>query len=112
MASLTVISWRDIPSQIVVKRGRETAKLMLSHRFQEAIDRAAMRAGKTSSASYIADWARSEARSVGDDLQAEAAAEAERIEARYSEDDLLRLIRAHGVDDTKAAPSTPAAGDA
>jgi hypothetical protein len=28
MPSLTVISWRDIPSQIVVKRGRETAKLM------------------------------------------------------------------------------------
>jgi hypothetical protein len=112
MTSLTVISWRDIPSQIVVKRGRETAKLMLSHRFQEAIDRAAMRAGKTSSASYIADWARSDARAVGDDLQAEAATEAAHLEARYSDDDLLRLIRAHGIDDTKAAPYAPAAGEA
>jgi Virulence factor len=104
MASLTVISWRDIPSQIVVKRGRETAKLMLSHRFQEAVDRAAMRAGKTGSDAYIADWKRSDARSCGEDLQAEAAAEAEAssIEARYSDDDLLRLIRAHGVDETKA----------
>jgi Virulence factor len=111
MASLTVISWRDIPSQIAVKRGRETAKLMLSHRFQEAVDRAAMRAGKTSSAAYIADWTRSGARAVGDDLQAEAAAEAARIEAGYSDEDLLRLIRAHGVDDTKSAPSAPAAGD-
>ena len=112
MASLTVISWRDIPSQIVVKRGRETAKVMLSHRFQEAVDRAAMRAGKTGSEAYIADWARSDARSCGDDLQAEAAAEAERIEAQYSDDDLLRLIRSHGVDDTKAAPYAPTAGEA
>jgi Virulence factor len=103
MPSLTLISWRDIPSQIVVKRGRETAKVMLSHRFQEAVDRAAMRAGKTGSDAYIADWKRSDARSCGDDLQAEAAAEAARIEGRYNDDDLLRLIRAHGVDETKAA---------
>ena len=48
MASLTIISWRDIPAQVVVKRGRETAKVQLSPRFQEAVDRAAMRAGKGS----------------------------------------------------------------
>ena len=41
MASLTIISWRDIPAQVVVKRGRETAKVQLSARFQEAVDRAA-----------------------------------------------------------------------
>lgn len=103
MASLTVIAWRDIPSQVVVKRGRETAKAMLSHRFQEAVDRAAMRAGKTGSEAYIADWTRSDPRPCGDDLHAEAAAEAARIEARYGDDDLLRLIRAHGVDESKAA---------
>ena len=45
MASLIIISWRDIPAQVVVKRGRETAKVQLSQRFQEAVDRAAMRAG-------------------------------------------------------------------
>src|SRR2546421_5060756 len=27
MASLTIISWRDIPAQVVVRRGRETAKV-------------------------------------------------------------------------------------
>jgi hypothetical protein len=96
-----VIGWRDIPSQVVVKRGRETAKRMLSQRFQEAVDRAAMRAGKTGSDAYIADWTRSEPRPCGEDLEAEARAEAERIEARYSDDDLLRLIRAHGVDESK-----------
>ena len=38
MAKLIVISWRDIPAQVVVKRGRETGKVQLSHRFQEAVD--------------------------------------------------------------------------
>ena len=43
MAKLIVISWRDVPAQVLVKLGRETAKVQLSHRFQEAVDRAAMR---------------------------------------------------------------------
>ena len=61
MASLIIISWRDIPAQVVVKRGRETAKVQLSTRFQEAVDRAAMRAGNGSSDAYLADWKRSDA---------------------------------------------------
>ena len=98
MGSLIVISWRDIPAQVIVKRGREAAKVQLSPRFQEAVDRAAMRAGKGSSDAYLADWARSPPRSCGDDLQAEASAEAERLEAKYSDEDLELLIRAKGID--------------
>ncbi len=116
MAKLIVISWRDIPAQVVVKQGRETGKVQLSHRFQEAVDRAAMRAGKASSVDYLADWKRSDPRRCGDDIQAEATAEAALIEARYSDDDLLRLIRAHGVDETlgstPAAPAPAVAGEA
>jgi hypothetical protein len=97
MATLTVISWRDIPAQVVVKRGRETAKVQLSARFQEAVDRAAMRAGKGSSDAYLADWKRSEGRPCGDDIQGEAAAEAARIEARFSDENLEALIRAKGL---------------
>jgi hypothetical protein len=97
MASLTIISWRDIPAQVVVKRGRETAKVQLSARFQEAVDRAAMRAGRGSSDAYIADWKRSAARPCGEDLQAEAAAEAARIEARYTDEALEALIKAKGL---------------
>ena len=104
MAKLILISWRDIPSQIVVKRGREAAKVQLSHRFQEAIDRAAMRAGKAGSDAYLADWKRSEPVACGDDMQAAAQTEADRLEAQYSDDDLLRLIRAHGVDDSNPTP--------
>jgi hypothetical protein len=97
MASLTVISWRDIPAQVVVKRGRETAKVQLSARFQEAVDRAAMRAGKGTSDAYLADWKRSEARPCGEDLKAEAQAEAARLEARFSDEALEALIRAKGL---------------
>ena len=105
MAKLIVISWRDLPAQVVVKRGRETGKVQLSHRFQEAVDRAAMRAGKASAGDYLADWKRSDPKECGDDIQAEANAEAARIEAMYSDDDILPIIRAHGVDTTLASPT-------
>ena len=97
MPALTIISWRDIPAQVIVKRGRESAKVQLSARFQEAVDRAAMRAGKGASDAYLADWKRSEPRPCGEDIQAEAAAEAARIEARFSDADLEALIRAKGL---------------
>ena len=105
MASLTIISWRDIPAQVVVRRGRETAKVQLSPRFQEAVDRAAMRAGRGSSNAYLADWKRSEPRPCSDDIQAEAAAEAARIEARFSDEQLKELVRAKGLAAGSAAGS-------
>jgi hypothetical protein len=108
MASLIVISWRDIPAQVIVKRGREAAKVQLSPRFQDAVDRAAMRAGKGSSDAYLADWQRSAPRPCGEDLQAEASAEAARLEAKFTDQDLERLIRAKGVDGTAGAASTTA----
>jgi hypothetical protein len=97
MASLIIISWRDIPAQVLVKRGRETAKVQLSARFQEAVDRAAMRAGKGSSDAYLADWKRSDPKPCGEDLKAEAAAAAARLEAAFSDADLEVLIRAKGL---------------
>ena len=97
MASLSVIYWRDIPAQVIVRHGRTTAKVQLSARFQEAVDRAAMRAGRGSSDAYLADWKRGEARPCGDDLQAEAAAEAARIEAAYTDEALETLIRSKGL---------------
>ena len=42
----------------------------------------------------------------------EANAEAARIEARYSDEDLLRIIRAHGVDDTLPTPTVISADEA
>ena len=106
MASLIIISWRDIPAQVLVKQGRDTAKVQLTHRFQEAVDRAAMRAGKGSSDAYLADWKRSAPRAVSGDLVALANEEAARLEARYSDEDLERLIRAHGLEADPQATGT------
>jgi hypothetical protein len=110
MAQLIIISWRDIPAQVIAKRGREVAKIQLSHRFQEAVDRAAMRAGKGSSDAYLADWKRSAPAVCDDNLEAVASAAAAEIEARYTDEDLDRIIRAKGNDERLApavAPSDP-----
>ena len=107
MASLIVISWRDIPAQVVGRKGRETAKAQLTARFQEAVDRAAMRAGRGSSDAYLADWKRSPPRPCSDDIAAEVAAEAARLEARYTDEYLERLVKSKGVD-----PDAPSAGAA
>jgi hypothetical protein len=103
MAKLIVISWRDIPSQVLVRKGRATEKVLLSHRFQEAIDRAAMRAGKASSEQYLADWRRADPVVVTGDSKVLANEHAKRIEDDYSDERLLELIRAHGVDSSASA---------
>jgi len=95
-AKLITVYWRDIPAQVIAKKGRESAKAMLSARFQEAIDRAAMRAGRGSTDAYLADWRR-EPRPCGDDLQAEADAAVQALEAEFSDEDLDALAKARGV---------------
>ena len=81
---------------MVAKAGRETAKVQLSGRFQQAIDAAAMRAGLIGTDAYLAEWRR-ESRPCGDDLRAEADDEAQRLEAAYSDEDLDHLARTGGV---------------
>lgn len=103
MAHLIIISWRDIPAQVIGRKGRETAKAQLSPRFQEAVDRAAMRAGRGTSNAYLADWQRSPPRPCSDDIAAEVAAEAARIEAQYSDEHLEQMVRSKGLNPDAAA---------
>jgi hypothetical protein len=56
MARITVVYWRDIPAQVIAGTGRRAAKVQLSERFEQAIDRAAMRSGAAGSDDYLADW--------------------------------------------------------
>ncbi len=98
MADLIIVSWRDIPAQIIVKKGRTTARRELSLRFTEAIDMAAMRSGAAATDAYLAEWKRSDPRPVGDDLEAEADAAAAQIEADYPHERLVALVKAHGVE--------------
>jgi Virulence factor len=95
----TLIYWRDIPSQVIVQRGRQREKAQLSARFQEAIDRAAMRAGKGSSDAYLSEWRRvTEPLDRVDDLGGFVASEVERLESEYSDERLATMIRNHGAD--------------
>lgn len=97
MAQLIKISWRDIPAQVIAKQGRKKVKVVLSDRFQKAIDRAAMKAGRMGSEEYLDDWQRTYQDCIGD-LEELANAEAERLEAQYSNDRLEQLVKNRGVD--------------
>jgi len=93
---LTVIRWRDIPMQVVARGGTGTARALLPERFQEAVDAAAMVAGLIGSDDYTAQMAM-DRRPCGEDLKAEVKAEAERIEAEWTDEVLRAAIRASGI---------------
>ena len=98
MVKKVVVLWRDIPSQVIVQRGRRREKVLLSARFQEAIDRAAMRAGKGGSAAYLEEWRReTTAMDTDGELREVALAEAGRFEQAFTRERLDALIRSHGV---------------
>lgn len=98
MAKLTVVYWRDIPAQVIVKAGRQTAKRQLSERFEQAIDRAAMRAKLRDTDSYLAEWRRAAPVECGDDLEHAADEAAQRLETEYDEARLAALVSAGGLD--------------
>ncbi len=106
MPELIKIYWRDIPSQVTAKAGRKTAKVMLPARFQEAIDRAAMRAGKGSSDAYLEDWRRDRS-PCNSELQAVADSAAEELLAYYNDTYLEALVKAKGVADNVSADIKP-----
>lgn len=91
------IFWRDIPSQVQIKRGRERGKYLLEHRFQAAIDRAAMRAGKGGSDAYLEEWRRV-TNSVESDLSAQdlAVQIGKAIESKVTDEMLASWVKNKG----------------
>src|SRR3954453_20626859 len=98
MASLITIWWRDIPMQVIARDRRQAHKVVLHPRFQVAVDRAAVKAGKKAASDYIEEMRR-DARECGDDLESEANTEAERLERHYTKEVLNRLVQSGGVDE-------------
>jgi hypothetical protein len=93
-----LVYWRDIPAQVLVKRGRVRGKAILSHRFQAAIDRAAMRAGKGGSEEYLADWRRETSAVEADGSPQSIADElANEIEQRFTDEDIKALVKSKGI---------------
>jgi hypothetical protein len=96
MAKLTIMYWRDIPSQVIAQEGRTRHSVMLSQRFQEAIDSAAIYAGKTEAGAYMDHW-RKDVLECGDNLQEEAEKKAGELEAAFSDQQLRLLIKSKGL---------------
>ena len=113
MARITLVSWRDIPAQVIAGSGRRAAKRVLSERFEQAIDRCAMKVGARDSDAYLAEWRRGAPYEVEAESDAAAAeAEAARLEADYDAARLAALIAAEGREAGAAAPTDPPRGGA
>lgn len=98
MADLIVVYWRDIPAQVIVKKGRKRAKRELPLRFTEAIDMCAMRVGARDTDAYLAEWRRGEPVAVGDELEDEADKALAEIEGTFPDERLKALVKAGGHD--------------
>jgi hypothetical protein len=94
-AVVVTILWRDIPAQVNGQAGRDRHQVVLSNKFQRAIDRAKRKADIYTAEEDIAQWRRITIDCDGD-VAAAADAEAERIEREYSREYLGKLAYAGG----------------
>ena len=96
MVEVVVVYWRDIPAQVIVGKGRSGAKRKLTERFEQAIDRCAMKIGAKDADAYLAEWRKAPPYEV-DGAQDEVADKiAAQIEADYDTERLKTLINAEG----------------
>lgn len=96
MPEVTIVYWRDIPAQVIVGKGRRGSKRQLSERFEQAIDRAAMKVNAKDSDAYLAEWRRAAPFEVEGDPDVVADAEAARLEAEFDQDRIKALIANDG----------------
>ncbi|MEZ5779466.1 MAG: virulence factor [Paracoccaceae bacterium] len=96
MAEVTIVYWRDIPAQVIVGKGRRGAKKPLPERFEQAIDRCAMKIGARETDAYLAEWRKAPAIEVaGEDMEV-AESEARRLDTEYDNERLKALIANDG----------------
>ncbi|MGK7653105.1 virulence factor [Roseovarius sp. B08] len=96
MVDVTVVYWRDIPAQVIVGKGRRGSKRPLPERFEQAIDRTAMKVGAEDTEAYLAEWRKAAPYEVEGDADAVAEAEAARLDAEYDQDRIKQLIANDG----------------
>ncbi|MGL4236213.1 virulence factor [Tabrizicola sp.] len=96
MAEVTVVFWRDIPAQVIVGKGRRGSKVQLSERFEQAIDRCAMKVGARDTDSYLAEWRKAVVAEVEGEPDDIAKSEAARLEAEFDTARLKALIDQDG----------------
>lgn len=96
MPDVTIVYWRDIPAQVIVGKGRRGSKRQLAERFEQAIDRAAMKVNAKDADAYLAEWRKASPYTLEGDPDEIATSEAERIEVEYDTDRLKALIANDG----------------
>ncbi|WP_299928420.1 virulence factor [uncultured Pelagimonas sp.] len=96
MPDITIVYWRDIPAQVIVGKGRRAAKVQLPERFEQAIDRAAMKGGQIDTDAYLAEWRKVPSGSQDGDQTEVAATEATRLDTEYDQERLKTLIANDG----------------
>ncbi len=95
-AQRIIVYWRDIPAQVIVRRGRVAEKRELPEQFIKAIDASAMAAGAKDSDAYLAEWRRGETEACSGALSAEADAAVASIVSAYDMDRLKSMIKNGG----------------
>ena len=93
---VTIIYWRDIPSQVVTGTGRKKSKLMMPDRFQEAIDMAAMRDKAHESDAYLDGWRKENLTDFDGTSDNIAASVVTDLEAKFDEDLLKSYVKNGG----------------
>ena len=96
MAKLILISWRDIPAQVIVGKGRRGSKVQLTERFEQAIDRCAMKIGAKDADAYLAEWRKIVIADLDGEPDTIAADYAAKLEAEFDTARLKMLIDAEG----------------
>jgi len=96
MPDVTIVYWRDIPAQVIVGKGRRGAKKPLPERFEQAIDRAAMKIGAKDADAYLAEWRKADPYPVEGEAVQVAEAEAARLDAEFDQNRLKALIDNEG----------------
>ncbi len=96
MPNVTIVFWRDIPAQVIVGKGRRAAKVQLPERFEQAIDRAAMKTGAAGTDAYLAEWRRADPYVIDGTDTDIAAAEAARLDVEYDVARIKKLIANDG----------------
>lgn len=96
MPDVTIVYWRDIPAQVIVGKGRRASKVQLTERFEQAIDRAAMKVGAAGTDAYLAEWRRAAPFGVNGEADQIAKDQAARLEAEFDADRIKQLIANDG----------------
>lgn len=92
MVDVTIVYWRDIPAQVIVGKGRRGAKKQLPERFEQAIDRAAMKTGAAETDAYLAEWRKAAPYQVEGDPTEVVETEAARLDTEYDQARIKQLI--------------------